>query len=607
MMLIQDSGALLPALAASQPYLEKPLWLILAIAGPAIIALLLVRRARDRTRRLRRFGNPETVARLLPAGGPPPTARRVFLLGGAVLGAGIAMAGPRWGTERTALRSSGADVAIAIDASLSMLAPDAPPNRLERAKQDVRRLRALAPGDRTALIAFAGRSYILTPLTIDDGAIALFLDDLDPSVVGQPGTSLSRAIRQGTDLLLATPTAADRALIIMSDGEGFDGEADVRAAAAHAGEEGISLITVGYGTERGSTIPLQSGGATTVKRDATGEVVVTHYMPDLLAAAAEAAHGTFIPATTTDKAANIRRALNTLRVAQRAVEQGEERSARFQIFLGIALVLLIIDTLLADSRRPVRRARPSAAPGTARTPVLAGARAGAIGAVILVTPGLGLGTAPSHARGRSPMLPAFAAAMQNQGASGPTPASQAAAMRRAIGAGDRSPRTLYNYGTALLASDSADAAVAALSRVTDARDPDVRYRAWFNLGLAHLRRGLASAADSGASELDAALDAYKRILLDRPTDADARWNYELALRQKKGGGGGGGGGAGGGGGSSDAQSKTPPPPRPNGGAGALGRRQAEELLNSAAREERDVEGKALRQTPPDVPPGDKDW
>ncbi len=308
-------------------------------------------------------------------------------------------------------------------------------------------LRALAPGDRTALIAFAGRSYILTPLTIDDGAIALFLDDLDPSVVGQPGTSLSRAIRQGTDLLLATPTAADRALIIMSDGEGFDGEADVRAAAAHAGEEGISLITVGYGTERGSTIPLQSGGATTVKRDATGEVVVTHYMPDLLAAAAEAAHGTFIPATTTDKAANIRRALNTLRVAQRAVEQGEDRSARFQIFLGIALVLLIIDTLLADSRRPVGRARSSAAPGTARTPVLIGARAGAIGVVILVAPGLGSGTAPSHARDQSRRPPAFAAAMQDQGAGGPAPASQAAAMRRAIGAGDRTPRTLYNYGT----------------------------------------------------------------------------------------------------------------------------------------------------------------
>lgn len=599
--MIQASGISLPALAASQPYLEKPLWLIAAVVAPALITVLLLRRARDRKRRLRRFGNPDTVARLLPAGGQPPTARRVVLLGGAALCAGIAMAGPRWGTERTAIRSSGADVAVAIDASLSMLAPDAPPNRLERAKEDVRRLRALAPGDRMALIAFAGRSYILTPLTIDDGAIALFLDDLDPSVVGQPGTAISRAIRQGTDLLLATPTAADRALIIMSDGEGFDDEADVRAAAAHAAEEGINLITVGYGTEHGSTIPLPPGGAKTPKRDAAGEVVVTHYMPDLLAAAAEAGHGTFIPANTTDKAANIRRALSALRVAQRAVEQGEDRAARFQLFLAVALVLLMIDTLLADSRRPVRRAQPQSASRSMRTPAFIAARASAIGAVVLITPGVSPSATP-HGRW---IRPSAVTAMQSQPPASPTSASQAAAMRRAIGAGDRSPRTLYNYGTALLASDSADAAIGALTRVTDARDPDVRYRAWFNLGLAHLRRGLGAAADSGSSELDAALDAYKRILLERPGDADARWNYELALRQRKGGGGGGGGG----GGSTDAQSKTPPsPPPPNGGgAGALGRRQAEELLNSAAREERDVEGKALRQNPPDIPPGDKDW
>lgn len=596
--MIQADGILLQALANSQPYLEKPAWLILAVAAPVLIAALLVRRARDRKRRLQRFGNPVTVSRLLPAQGPPATGPRTFLLGGAALCAGIAMAGPRWGTERTAIRSSGADVAVAVDASLSMLAPDAPPSRLERAKQDVRRLRALAPGDRMALIAFAGRSYILTPLTIDDGAIALFLDDLDPSVVGQPGTSLSRAIRQGTDLLLATPTAADRALIVLSDGEGFDDEMDVRAAAAHAAEEGISIVTVGYGTEHGSTIPLQSGGATTLKRDASGEVVVTHYMPDLLAAAAEAGHGTFIPATTTDKAANIRRALSTLRVAQRAVEEGEDRSARFQIFLAVALVLLVIDTLLADARRAPRRAIAHAAAGGARPPAFVAARATAIGAIVVIMPGLAPDVAPNVALGRW-TLPYTVTAMQSQ-----TPAIQAAGMRRAITAGDRSPRTLYNYGTALLASDSADAAISALTRVTDARDPDVRYRSWFNLGLAHLRRGLAAPADSGTSELDAALDAYKRILLDRPSDADARWNYELALRQRKGGGGGGGGG-----GSNDAPSKTPPPPpRPNsGGSGALGRRQAEELLNSAAREERDVEGKALRQNPPDVPPGDKDW
>ena len=98
--------------------------------------------------------------------------------------------------------------AWAIDASLSMMAPDERPSRLERVKQEVRRLRAMSQADRVALIAFAGRSYILTPLTGDDGAIELFLDNLDPSVVGQAGSSLARALRQGTELLLASDGSA---------------------------------------------------------------------------------------------------------------------------------------------------------------------------------------------------------------------------------------------------------------------------------------------------------------------------------------------------------------------------------------------------------------
>ena len=581
-------NSLLPALT----YVERPMWLIVAVVVPLLVAALLSRRDHDRRRRLVRLGQPSTIARLLPRVAPPGAASRTVLLGGATLCAGVALAGPRWGTERTAVRTTGADVAVAVDASLSMLATDERPSRLERAKEDVRRLRALAPGDRTALIAFAGRSYILSPLTIDDGALALFLDNLDPAVVGLPGTAISRAIRQGTDLLLATQTASDRALVILSDGEDFEPEEDVRAAAAHAADNGVSIITVGYGTVQGTTIPVPVGDHVELKRDEAGAVVVTHYTPDLLRVAAEAAGGTFIPATTTDKAANIRRALAKLRVVQRAVEQDDDRSARFQLFLIPALVLVLIDTLLADPRRPWKRvsSRPPR-PVTARATTLP-ARVGAAMVVALILPGSSTDRDPTtvDSAGRA--------------------AARAAALRQAIERGDHSPRTLYNYGTALLAADSSEAAIAALTRVVNARDPDVRYRAWFNLGLAHLRRGLATASggESANSELDAAIDAYKRVLLTRPTDQDARWNYELALRQRQRGGDGGssnpspnqphdgGGGA-----------TPPPPPRAAALPSALGRRQAEELLNSAAREERDVQGRIQRQNPTDVPPGGKDW
>ena len=45
-------------------------------------------------------------------------------------------------------------------------------------------------------------------------------------------------------------------------------------------------------------------------------------------------------------------------------------------------------------------------------------------------------------------------------------------------------------------------------------------------------------------------------------------------------------------------------PRPSGG---LGERQAEQLLGSAAREERDTQAKRQKQNRVEPPPGGKDW
>jgi Ca-activated chloride channel family protein len=184
-------------------------------------------------------------------------------------------------------------------------------------------------------------------------------------------------------------------------------------------------------------------------------------------------------------------------------------------------------------------------------------------------------------------------------------ARAAALFRRAIDRGDARPETLYNYGTALLGADSLAEAADVLERVTKAANPELRYRATFNLGLAHLKRGLAAAGDSAETSLDAALASYKKTLLQRPADLDAKWNYELALRKKQSGGGGGGGG---GGGASDrpdqSPSQQPQSERPSGG---LGQQQAEQLLDAASREERSVQGRKQQQNRPQPPPGGKDW
>jgi Ca-activated chloride channel family protein len=549
------------------------IWLLpLALLLPAAIVGLLRRAARQRRQRLERFGELEIVSRLLPASATRSMFWRIVRLATAAALIGIAVAGPRWGTEQTIVRARGIDMVFALDASLSMLSTDERPNRLTRMKQEVRRLRAMSRGDRVGLVAFAGRSYVLSPLTVDAGALDLFLDNLDPSVVGQAGSSLARTIRQGTDLLLLTRSGGDRALVLMSDGEAFESIEEVVAEAKRAGQQGISLVTVGFGTPAGSTIPIREGGATVNKRDENGQVVVTRYHPEFLQAAAEAAGGTFIDASQSDKATRVRAALASLRRVQRASRGGETKTPRYQWFLLPAMLLLALDTLLAE-----RRGRRKGKPAAAITPALA--------TMLLV------------------MLVGCARQSESANAARAYHAKQyaqaAATYRRLINDGDRAAATLYNYGTSLLAADSLANAAEALERAAETKDEEIRYRALFNLGLAHLKRGLALPPQQANEPLDAALAAYKKVLLLRSDDLDAKWNYELALREQQQGGGGGGGGQ-----SDPSPSPESQAPRPSGG---LGERQAEQLLGSAAREERDVQAKRQRQTRVEPPPGGKDW
>jgi Ca-activated chloride channel family protein len=552
-------------------FIEHPVLLALAVVLPIAIVLLLRRASAQRRRRLARLGALEVVRRLVPPTALEGSGWRAVRLGLAAACAGVAIAGPRWGYEPTTVRSTGVDLVLAVDASLSMMATDEKPTRLERVKQEIRRLRAISPGDRVGLLAFAGRSYVLTPITVDGGALDLFLDNLDPSIVGQAGSSIAQTIIQGTNLLSLSKSGADRALVVMSDGEAFEPQDEIMAAAKRAADNNVRLITVGFGTTQGSTIPVK-GSPTGYKQDENGQTVITKYHPELLQAAAQAANGTFIPAEATDKAARIKSALSRLRTQARTSQTGDTLTPRYQWFLLPAVLLIWLDTVLGGRRG--RRRRRAASAETALAAAL-------VGSVALS------GCARSHD------------ALDGVAAYKAKHYQQAATLLARAARDDKSPGTLYNYGTALLAIDSTAPAADVLTRAADSGDVETQYRARFNAGLAHLVRGLGAHADSGSQELKLALADYKRVLIRQSNDLDAKWNYELALEKQKKGGGGGGGGASN---SSPQQSKPEPKPQPT-----QAQRQAEQILGSAQREERDVQSKKQKQSRQEPPPGGKDW
>lgn len=557
-------------------FLASPLLITLLpfVVGLGILAVL--GGVARRRQRLAQFGTESALSRLGPLGINKTPVARALRIGVAAAAMSVAIAGPRWGEGVAIIGGDGIDIALALDASLSMLAEDERPNRLERMKQEVRRLRASAPNDRVALLAFAGRSYILSPLTSDDGALELFLENLDPTVVGQAGSALAPPIRQGLDLLAQSQGGGDRALVIMSDGEAFDDRSAALQLAQEARRAGVFIVTVGFGTPGGGTIPIVERGGTDVKRDDRGEVVVTRYDESLLREVAQAAGGEFIPAEATDKGTRVRRALVQLESSRIEEQRHQSRPLRYQMFAAIALLLLFVDAVLADGGRMFRL------PGFLKRK---GAGASAALLLMLLLP---LANASGQDR-------ALRDAVKKHSSGDLFGAVRG--YRSAIAAGDRRAVVMYDLGTALLGLDSLDASIEALERASFSQDANLRSRALYNLGLAYLKRGLNSDGDVRSNALRNARRALRTVLLENPGSRDAQWNYELALRQSNEGGGGGGG--------------TPPPqgseaPRPQ-EQGEMSRQQAEALLEAAARDERDVQARRQRGSRTQRLPGERDW
>ena len=182
---------------------------------------------------------------------------------------------------------------FAVDTSQSMMARDVAPDRLTAAKKAVSALIARMDGDRVGLVAFAGDAFLYCPLTIDYGAAQMFLDAMDTSVVGDPGTGIAAAIEVASEGFAAAEHTY-RHLVILSDGEDHEGGAIEAARKAHA--TGLTVHVVGVGGSAGEPIPVldAEGRITGHKRDARGEVILSRMNEKVLREVAEAGGGVYV-------------------------------------------------------------------------------------------------------------------------------------------------------------------------------------------------------------------------------------------------------------------------------------------------------------------------
>lgn len=166
----------------------------------------------------------------------------------------IALLGPSFGEAEGDLITTGHDTFLIVDISRSMDAGDIVPTRLERVKYDIQQLCDTLPAERFGLILAASESFVLSPLTDDQNALKQFMREVHTSVSPTGGTDLCRAIELARQKFITDSSTYQsvKAIVLFSDGENF-GSCE-RSELARLRLAGLPLITVGVGTEAGSSI-----------------------------------------------------------------------------------------------------------------------------------------------------------------------------------------------------------------------------------------------------------------------------------------------------------------------------------------------------------------
>jgi Ca-activated chloride channel homolog len=453
-----------------------------------------------------------------------------------------ALAGPEVGYHWEQINRRGNEVVFAIDTSRSMLTPDVRPSRLTRAKLAIDDMARQLDGDGIGIVAFAGRAFLVCPLTLDYGAFHQSLDAIDVHTIALGGTNIPSAIMAARAALHRRP-GSDRILILVTDGENLEGNA-LAAAKVAAEHEGLKIYTVGIGTSEGELIPLPSDLGGGFVKDETGALVKSRLDEAGLQAIASATGGAYVHLAGEGENfdAFLRTVFGAVSKHDLVYRQRKIYTQRYQWPLAASLVMLLV-SLVVGTRRVGRRRTAAAAPAFA------------------MSMALGLMIVPLR--------------------------SQSADQTEPVGAraDAKAPLVEYNAGTAAYRAGRFPQATQAFKQsidtapASDAKRLADQEDAYYNLGNALYRAGQQfekSAPQQALQRWTDALKAYDTALQLRRTDADSKYNRDFvqrkidALRQPPDQSGGGGGGRNGGNkgqgqppsnGPGQGQSQGQPPPQ----------------------------------------------
>ncbi len=462
-----------------------------------LLAVAFFARLRHRQRTLP-WGGTENVSRLALAPGREWDTLRAAALWGALGLSYLGFARPQWGEVAETVQRTGLDVVLCLDVSRSMAVSDLPPNRLERARMEIRSFLSSDEGDRTGLVAFAGVPLVLCPLTEDAPAVSLLLDIADTGLIPAQGTDVGKALETAA-ALFGPERDRDAVVVLLSDGEDM-GESAAEAARALARNR-IRLFCVGVGTPAGGPVPGPTGGP--ILDPETGRAAVSRLEETTLRQMAGLADGRYWSLGSGGSVVpKILEELGRLKRREYASRSRATRQEQYRWFVLPALLFLLAALAI---------------PGRVR---LAGGRKAATGQAAAAALLLLLAAFPAGARSPASLSREALEAFRRG-----SPDRALALYRQALASAPDAALTArlqYNVGTCLLARKDFAQAADALTLALASPQPEVKEAALYNL--AHAAYGMGST--------EKALSALRLLLVQNPAHREAKVFYEWIVKNR---------------------------------------------------------------------------
>lgn len=329
---------------------EEPAYLYLLLLLP-VLALLYWYSNYRRRRAIRKFGDPELMAMLMPDVSRYRPDVKFGIIWLVVALFSLLLARPQFGSKLETVKRQGVEVMIALDISNSMLAQDVQPSRLAKAKRLVAQLVDKMENDKVGMIVFAGDAFTQLPITSDYISAKMFLESIDPSLISKQGTAIGAAINLATRSF--TPQeGVGRAVIVITDGENHEGGAV--EAATEAAKKGIQVNVLGVGLPDGAPIPME--GTNDYRKDREGNVIVTRLNEAMCQEIAKAGNGLYVRVDNTNNAQKaIGQEINKMAKADVETQVYTEFNEQFQAVAWFILILLLVEMLILERKNPLFR------------------------------------------------------------------------------------------------------------------------------------------------------------------------------------------------------------------------------------------------------------